>query len=321
MTFAFAVTLLAAAGQAPPQESPTPKAAVVLRIEASDRAFRPGRKMPVRFAVENAAEESSRLDEPEDYLEGLEIGDATGRVFKAAGRTKGITRRSVQVDGGGFIGRTVDVSSALAVPEDREDWYTLRWSFGDSVSNDLRVLVVRDWIAEVDTNHGTIAFELHPQTAPNHVLNFVRLARSGFYRESIFHRVIPGFMMQGGASKSEGADLKPLDAEFSATKHGFGTVSMARTDDINSATCQFFICFGASPFLDGKYTAFGQVVRGEDVVREIEKAENDHNPCKGCGKAPDRPGGTACCGRPGHHSDRPALDVVIKSISLVERPK
>ena len=293
-------------------------AGVKLSIEAPDGVFRPGRKMPVRFTIENAGDAEARLEEPESYLEGLEVRDAEGRVVKGVGRTRGITKRSSVLDPGSFFGATVDVSGALSVPEDKEGWYRLRWSFGDATSNEIRILVIRDWLAEIETNHGSITIEFLPQAAPNHVLNFLRLARSGFFEGSLFHRIIPGFMMQGGAPKNPAnAPKTTLDAEFSSLKHVFGTVSMARTSNPNSATCQFFICFGPVPHLDGSYSIFGRVIRGEEVVKEIEKVKSDHNPCKGCGKVPPGPGATPCCGR--HHQDRPEIDVVIKKVTLTER--
>ncbi len=296
------------------------RAGVKLSIEVPERIFRPGREMVVRFTIENDGETEARLDEPESYLEGLEVRDGEGRVVKAAGRTRGITKRSPVVEPRGFIGRAVDIAGALSVPEDKEGWYRLRWSFGDAVSNEARVLARRDWLATVETNHGAIAIEFLPEAAPNHVLNFLRLARSGFYEGSTFHRIIPGFMMQGGIPKDPANTPKTtLQAEFSSRKHVFGTVSMARTPDPDSATCQFFICFAPATHLDLAYSAFGQVVKGEETVKGIEKVKTDHSPCKGCGQIPQKTGTTPCCGR--HHQDRPEIDVVIKGVTLAERKK
>jgi peptidyl-prolyl cis-trans isomerase B (cyclophilin B) len=180
---------------------------------------------------------------------------------------------------------------------------------------------MRDWIAKIETNHGAIEMEFYPQAAPNHVQNFLKLARNGFYEGSLFHRIIPGFMMQGGMPADPSSDLKtPLTAEFSTLKHVFGTVSMARTNNPNSATSQFFICFTAQPQLDGNYSIFGQVISGHDVVKEIERVQTDHSPCKKCGKIASRAGGaTPCCGA--HHEDRPEHDVVIKKVTVSERKK
>jgi cyclophilin family peptidyl-prolyl cis-trans isomerase len=302
--------------------APQSAASVRLAIDTPEKVFRPGRRMPVRFLIENAGAQEAKVDEPDTYLEGLEILDDEGKVVKATGKTKGITRRSVSLEAGGLIGRTVDIAAAFPpVAEDKEGWYRIRWSFGDVASNELRVYVMRDWIALLETNHGSIEMEFFPNLAPNHVQNFLKLSRSGFYEGSQFHRIIPGFMMQGGAPKDSSKELpKPLQAEFSPTKHVFGTVSMARTNDPNSATSQFFICFGGSNrHLDGNYTVFGQVISGEEVVKEIERVKTDHSPCKKCNRTYRTGGATACCGT--HHEDRPEQDVVIKKVTISERKK
>lgn len=289
-----------------------------LILDAPEKVYRPGQKMILRFTVENDGETEAKLDEPDNYLEGLEIRDPEGKVIKATGKTRGITRRSPQVEAHGFIGRAVDVSSVLPVPEDKEGVYRLRWSFGDATSNEVRIFVMRDWIAELDTNYGKISIEFRPDVAPNHVLNFIRLVRSGFYEATTFHRIIPGFMMQGGAPPPGKPEAATLKAEFSSVKHLFGTVSAARSDSPDSASSQFFICFAPTPHLDHAYTVFGQVVKGDDVVKDIEKVKSDHSPCR-CGQKNDRPGMTPCCGR--HHQDKPEGDVILKKVTLIERKK
>jgi peptidyl-prolyl cis-trans isomerase B (cyclophilin B) len=293
-------------------------APVKLTLEAPGKTLRPGGKMILRFTIETGGDTETKLDEPDNYLEGLEIVDGEGKVVKATGKTKGITKRSPSVEPGGFIGRAVDISPVFAVPEDREGEYRFRWSFGDAVSNEIRILVMRDWIATIETNHGTLVIEFFPQVAPAHVRNFLKLARGGFYEGSIFHRIIPGFMLQGGSPLDPKNEVKtPLRAEFSDLKHVFGTLSMARTTDPNSATTQFFICCAAVPHLDKNYSIFGQLISGHEVVKEIEKVKSDHNPCKECGKVPARTGANVCCGA--HHQDKPEQDVVIKKITVTER--
>ncbi|UCF78067.1 MAG: peptidylprolyl isomerase [Candidatus Eiseniibacteriota bacterium] len=135
-----------------------------------------------------------------------------------------------------------------------------------------------DEVAILETNHGTIVLEFFPDIAPGHVENFKKLAKKGFYDGTTFHRVIKGFMIQGGDPLTK--DSNPdndgtgdpgyrIKAEFSDTKHLKGTLSMARGQDPNSAGCQFFICLDAHPSLDGKYTVFGQVLDGIKVVEAI----------------------------------------------------
>jgi len=121
------------------------------------------------------------------------------------------------------------------------------------------------------TNQGEIECEMWADVAPNHVRNFLELAYTGFYDGKGFHRVIQGFMIQGGCPQGTGTGSGPrkLKAEFNAKKHEKGVLSMARSSDPNSASCQFFIMHERSPHLDGQYSAFGKAVRGLDVVDKI----------------------------------------------------
>jgi peptidyl-prolyl cis-trans isomerase B (cyclophilin B) len=124
-----------------------------------------------------------------------------------------------------------------------------------------------------------VVIELKPDVAPNHVARIKELARKGFYDGVVFHRVIPGFMAQTGdptGTGSGGSDLPDLKAEFSATPHKRGTVSMARTSNPNSANSQFFICFDDASWLDRQYSVWGQVVEGMEHVDAIKKG-GDHN--------------------------------------------
>jgi peptidyl-prolyl cis-trans isomerase B (cyclophilin B) len=130
----------------------------------------------------------------------------------------------------------------------------------------------------IDTSLGAITVEFFPEKAPNHVRNFLRLAAAGVYDETAFHRVVPGFVIQGGymGSRSLLMDdtqqtlVRTLQPEFNDTVHDRGILSMARGDDPASASTSFFIVTGRAPALDGKYTAFGRVVAGLDVVEQIE---------------------------------------------------
>ena len=122
-------------------------------------------------------------------------------------------------------------------------------------------------------NYGTITVALDPEAAPETVSNFISLAESGFYDGLTFHRIIEGFMMQGGAPKGNGAAT--ITGEFSSNgynnplTHTRGTVSMARAEDYNSASSQFFIVQEDSTYLDGAYAAFGYVISGMDIVDQI----------------------------------------------------
>jgi peptidyl-prolyl cis-trans isomerase B (cyclophilin B) len=128
--------------------------------------------------------------------------------------------------------------------------------------------------AELSTTAGTMKLEFFPDKAPGHVKNFVELAEKGFYDGTIFHRVIPGFMIQGGCPQGSGMGGPgyTIDAEFNDVHHARGILSMARAQDPNSAGSQFFICHGDAGFLDGQYTAFGKLVEGDDTLDAIATA-------------------------------------------------
>ena len=133
--------------------------------------------------------------------------------------------------------------------------------------------------ALIKTKFGDMEIVFFPDKAPNHVQNFIKLAKSGYYNGTIFHRVIPGFMIQGGDPNTKdpkkpetygmGGPTEKLKAEFNNTPHRRGIVSMARTNDPNSAGSQFFIVVKDSNFLDGQYTVFGEVVKGMEVADKI----------------------------------------------------
>jgi cyclophilin family peptidyl-prolyl cis-trans isomerase len=135
----------------------------------------------------------------------------------------------------------------------------------------------------LETNKGPITLGFTAQKAPMHVRNFLRLASLGAYDGTAFHRIVPGFVIQGGMldTRSEPPPervrryIGVLKPEFNDTPHVKGTLSMARLDDPDSASTSFFICTGPAPSLDGKYTAFGQVVDGMQVVEAIEQVERD----------------------------------------------
>ncbi len=139
--------------------------------------------------------------------------------------------------------------------------------------------------AILSTRHGDITVEFFPEVAPNHVNNFLELARSGFYDGTKFHRVIPGFMIQGGDPNSKqddrrlhgtGGSGKNVKAEFNKTPHTRGVLSAARSSNPDSASSQFFIMVADAPHLDGQYSAFGKVVSGMEAVDKIVAEDTDH---------------------------------------------
>ena len=153
-------------------------------------------------------------------------------------------------------------------------------------------------VAVISTKFGDMVVEFFPDVAPKHVENFQILAEEGYYNGTTFHRVIPGFMIQGGDPNSKDLDRMndgtggragkffgigrendpeswTVPAEFNDTPHQRGALSMARSQNIDSGSSQFFICHDNAPFLDGQYTVFGQLISGIEVVDEIVNSERD----------------------------------------------
>ena len=133
----------------------------------------------------------------------------------------------------------------------------------------------------MDSTQGRVVIKLRPDLAPGHVTHIKELAREGFYDGTPFHRVIDGFMAQGGdpTGTGTGGSSKPnLKAEFSSEPHKRGTASMARSSLPDSANSQFFLCFGDCSFLDGQYTVWGEVVEGMENVDKFKRGEPVQGP-------------------------------------------
>ncbi|HTA29094.1 MAG TPA: peptidylprolyl isomerase [Candidatus Cybelea sp.] len=134
-------------------------------------------------------------------------------------------------------------------------------------------------VAVITTSEGTMVIQFWTDAAPKTIANFKKLAKEGFYDGTCFHRVIKGFMIQGGDPNTKDASKEAMwgmgdpgykiDAEFNDHPHVRGVISMARSSDPNSAGCQFFICHGDPSFLDHKYTTFGKLIKGDDVLEKI----------------------------------------------------
>jgi peptidyl-prolyl cis-trans isomerase B (cyclophilin B) len=138
--------------------------------------------------------------------------------------------------------------------------------------------------AVIETKFGNMEIRFFPEVAPNHVSNFIELAKKGIYDGATFHRVIPGFMIQGGDPNSKSPDKSKhgmggpgytIKAEFNNKQHKRGILSMARAQHPDSAGSQFFICVSDAPFLDGKYSVFGEVVLGMEVADKIVSQPRD----------------------------------------------
>ena len=144
---------------------------------------------------------------------------------------------------------------------------------------------MKDPLVTMETGNGCVKIELYPDTAPNTVRNFISLARRGFYDGTIFHRIIPNFMIQGGDPRGTGTGGPGycIRGEFSANRlknelrHTRGVISMARSVNPNSAGSQFFIMVDDAPYLDGEYAAFGKVVAGMEAVDRIVATPRDYD--------------------------------------------
>jgi peptidyl-prolyl cis-trans isomerase B (cyclophilin B) len=150
--------------------------------------------------------------------------------------------------------------------------------------NKQEIQTMEQTAAIIETKFGEINLKFFPEVAPNHVNSFIELAGDGFYDGTTFHRVVPGFVIQGGDPNTKSDDRSKhgmggpgftLKAEFSKLPHKRGSLSMARAAHPDSAGSQFFICVADAPFLDGEYTIFGEVVAGMDVVDKIVSQAKD----------------------------------------------
>jgi len=202
-------------------------------------------------------------------------------------------QRTFQLPAGFTISGTIDLAEQLLIAKDFNLGYASEMLGEEPLS--VRVLQaapegldfmtmpveqLSEYNVLLQTNAGNILVEVWPDIAPNHARNFLDLSYTGFYDGTIFHRVIPGFMIQGGDPTGTGTGDGPrkLEAEFSdSVKHVAGVLSMARSNDPNSASCQFFIMHGDAPHLDGQYSAFGKVLMGADVVDAIARTPRNHS--------------------------------------------
>jgi len=160
-------------------------------------------------------------------------------------------------------------------------------------------------VAVIKTGHGQMVIRFWPDVAPKTVENFKKLAKQGFYDGTAFHRIVKGFMIQGGDPLSKRDDSRvgtggpgyQIPAEFNPKPHVRGVISMARSQDPNSAGSQFFICLADARFLDRQYTAFGELIQGDDVLGKI-------------GDTPTTSGG-------GGEKSKPSTRVAVESITLI----
>jgi len=203
-------------------------------------------------------------------LLGLVACTQTGRKEATGTQTESTTTQSATTEAAAGTGGVMTDTTPTAAPEEKP------------------MSEYQDKVAEIHTSKGEIDIRFFPDKAPNHVKNFIDLANKGFYNGTKFHRVIPGFMIQGGdpntvsgdpSTWGTGGSPNRLRAEFNDVHHKRGIVSMARSNEPDSASSQFFICVADAGFLNKQYTVFGEVTKGMDVVDQIvnapRNAQND----------------------------------------------
>ncbi|MHB1340487.1 MAG: peptidylprolyl isomerase [Coriobacteriia bacterium] len=183
----------------------------------------------------------------------------------------------VGVSGCGASTRTSDQIDANTTEPSGESTSTAAVTPEEDSMHVSDVKITGNEIAVITTKKGVIKLKFYPEVAPNHVGSFIELASQGFYDGTTFHRVEPGFVVQGGDPYSKsgagpvgtGGPGYQLAAEFNDKPHLEGTLAMARSQNPDSAGSQFYICLAPAPFLDGQYTVFGQVTEGMDIVKQI----------------------------------------------------
>ncbi len=247
----------------------------------------------VKFLIEAPADGAT--------LEGWQL---TKAAFSVSGQPLGERGSEPAVELKGGEKKTVELDLTAAL--DAQGDFELAWGAEaprkvrvlEAAPKDLKLMdeaalpaaeLAKYWVL-LRTNRGDILAEFWPDIAPGHVRNFLDLSSTGFYDGTTFHRVSPGFMIQGGDPDGSGGGRGPrmLKAEFSSKKHLPGVLSMARGPDKDSASCQFFIMHAEYPSLDGKYSAFGQVVQGMKTVDRIARAPGKPIPGAG-GNRPHDP--------------------------------
>lgn len=283
-------------------------------------------EMLLRLNVVNRrSKQPIETPEPADYPTGLSLRKPDGAWVRevkeppaAAGRRLLAPRE--------FFGKVVDAAPLLepgGKPLD-DGIYLFQWRVGDGLSNILPVVVIPDYRATFETNRGTFTIAFYPHLAPVTVLNFVALAKAGYYTEegNTFHRVLPGKLIHGGCKTGDGRSVgDTIKGEFHPqARHLAGTISMARSgDDPDSGSVQFFLCAKAGPEYDGRYAAFGRVTdtEGLGVLQRIAETQTTHHKCPPCDHEPCKEGEKGCGT---HHTDKPLSPVKIRKLTLEEAP-
>jgi peptidyl-prolyl cis-trans isomerase B (cyclophilin B) len=273
-------------------------------IKADADVYLPNTPVNLTFTIENKTDKEVVLDSALEFTEGLDVRGPDGKpltMAKVEPKAEAIKNQPGVLAPKAFFGGTVDIAPLFADIKN-EGKYTVSWRHPKlEASNMLTVEVLKKYISIEIEGFGTVIIKPYPEYAPKTVEHIVGLIKTNFYDGLTFHRIIKGFMIQGGDPNHDGTGGSgtPVVGEFktqdlSKVKHVDGAVSMARSTDPDSGDSQFFICLGPQPRLDGQYTVWGQVVQGLDVVQRIGLLQTDAR-------------------------DKPSQSVVMKKVTYVEQ--
>lgn len=275
----FAATVSACVGGGAANGAGVPAGSVIVNVAPLQTLYAAGQPMLVQIAVENRGIEPLALHNSLLFGAGLAATAADGTRRQSTERNApGAAQQPMLLPTGGTLAATVDIAPFFPDLCDQTGKLTLELTVAGVASAPLELEIRRDWTgfgARLTTDHGVIDLELDAERAPLTVANFLELADAGFYDGQSFHRVVKGFMIQGGCPNGDGSGdgprTLPLEAGRGegARKHLRGTIAMAHKADPDSGSCQFFLCHRDQPALNGNYAAFGQVVRGLEVIDAI----------------------------------------------------
>ncbi len=291
----------------------TASAQVEIVVSAEKRVFVPGESVVLTVTATNAGKKAAPYTIPEELLGGFTVMRITdGKPETLVQGAPAAGKESTSLAPGQSWSGTADITAKLG----GEAAYQVGWKSADAADAKMATFAVwkpetlaaiKDTVVRFETTHGPLALEFLPELAPVSVQSFLNLSRNGYYRGKTFHRVIAGFMMQGGcpAGSGNGNLGYRLAGEFGSLKHDRGVLAMAREKNPDSAGCQFYINFGPSPWLDGTYTIFGRMIWGDETLLQVEKVLTDHHTLKGkCGA---------------NHRDLPLEDVKILEVKVGTR--
>jgi peptidyl-prolyl cis-trans isomerase B (cyclophilin B) len=286
---------------------------VTVELAAAEKIYVAGKPARVRLSIANAGPASLHTNNSVVFGVGMKVTPAEGAartVGEAAAPAN--ARQALLLPAGTTLTTTIDLAPLLSEPFARRGRLKVELEVAGFAATPLELEVHPDWTgwnAVLETSLGEMELEFFPEQAPITVANFLELAESGFYDGLSFHRVVKGFMVQGGCPNGDGTGdgprTIPLEAGRTddAPKHLRGTISMAHKADPDSGSCQFFVCHRDQPVLNGNYAAFGRVVSGLETLDAIAEVP--------CAMAP---------GGPDNVPSRPKSKITITKVRLVPPP-